>query len=379
MEALASHAQKELRLAAEHTAAQVAAAGGCPSACLALRKDVRQGGDGSSILASAAACPKYHAARLAAAGGLNSDTVDWSDSGMPALGPTSPSHSHRDPIHMPIPFNPIASHSLFAALGPATPEEQHVNEDWWLADKGDVEDEEDEEPASELRDEDGADGGSDRAAPNESSERANVHGRRSSQVEPPPARAVRSAWVAPLTLLGVGALLAGLLAQQAHGEPRRRANRRGSAAGTAVSLLAMCTPTDAHNWMAWTRRRGGYASTVKPYPPGGQGLPAYKLNRGQPFNFGFVAGHGGPSYFVMVHSDDLDKLKELTGNVMEHYSGTRRPQRRSGTWRTASCAHRGASTICQRAEHPLGFTKGAACKKLQGTGRQGLRTTQTCR
>ena len=48
-------------------------------------------------------------------------------------------------------------------------------------------------------------------------------------------------------------------------------------------------------------------------------MPGYRLNRGQPFNFGFVAGHGGPSYLVLIHSDDLDKLKELNHHVIWYY------------------------------------------------------------
>jgi hypothetical protein len=309
MEALVSATRKELRLAAERTAAQVAAAGGCPSARLALRKDVLQGGDGSGVLASAAACPKYYAARIAAAGGLNSDTADvmfdWSEGGLSALTrPPNPREAHED----------------------------HMAEEWWLVDESVLAEGEGEDgeggPASELEAHDDADGGSERAAPNQSGESTTVtYGRRASQADPPPARTVRAAWAGPFTLLGFGALLlAGLLGRRTHVErPRHREDRRGGAVGTAISLMAMLTPTDAHNWMAMTRRRGGYASTVKPYPPGGQGMPGYKLNRGQPFNFGFVAGHGGPTYFAMVHSDDLEKLKELNHVVMEYYINTAPP------------------------------------------------------
>ena len=79
----------------------------------------------------------YHAARLAAAGGPNRyrrlerqrDARPRPDEPIPF---TSGSHSHAHPVQSD------RTHH-FAALGPATPEEQHVNEDWWLADKGDVE------------------------------------------------------------------------------------------------------------------------------------------------------------------------------------------------------------------------------------------------
>ena len=114
-----------MREAAEATAARVAAAGGCPSAKLALRRaeaaKLGNGGIGdTSLLASSAACPQYRAAALLAHGGDLSDgalTADFeldvaltADEESDAAGSSNGSGSYRDVNWLP--------HSSFVWLAP---------------------------------------------------------------------------------------------------------------------------------------------------------------------------------------------------------------------------------------------------------------------
>ncbi len=56
-------------------------------------------------------------------------------------------------------------------------------------------------------------------------------------------------------------------------------------------------------------KRGKAVGTANPCPRRVSPRPHWHVNRGQPFAIGYSTGHGGPTYMVMVHADDEDKLK----------------------------------------------------------------------
>ena len=59
--------------------------------------------------------------------------------------------------------------------------------------------------------------------------------------------------------------------------------------------------------MGWPRRGSG-ASATPPCPRRTDLHPHVRVNRGQPFNYMWSSGHGGPTWAVIVKAEDEHKL-----------------------------------------------------------------------
>ena len=271
----------ELKRAAERTAAKVAAAGGCPNARRALAEDQRRGGEGAALLQSAAACPAYAAARLAQRGGLVSVLADHAGAEYEVPDPSQIADTSD--------FR-YAGIELEGGFAPVPVEEEEEEGHGGEA------------TAEETAEDENGDANADARLADASP------GRRLSW-----STTQRQAAPGLLGMVGLAAMSLGALALLTQ-SARRLARRDGGGryAYSWLGFLATLSPIEGHNWAVWIRRRGGGGVGVnKPCPSGGKGLPGYRLNRGQQMNFGFVAGHGGPTYAVLVHSEDYDRLNEF--------------------------------------------------------------------
>ena len=56
-------------------------------------------------------------------------------------------------------------------------------------------------------------------------------------------------------------------------------------------------------------KRGRATGLGNPCPKRTSPYPHVRVNRGQPFPIAWSSGHGGPTYIVLVHAEDEDKLK----------------------------------------------------------------------
>ena len=289
-----------LRAAAERAATEIATAGGCPNAKRALSQKDRPGKP--SVLDSAAACPSARAQLIALHGGLESATADeayafdeisaFVDHLSSSFG-ESPSAATSDLMDGDV---------LVDAVGRGS---DNDDDDDGGGGGGDAEDAEHDVQWYERdnRSNGGGDGGVRRSL----------------------MEALRDTLVLSRTraldVVAVGVLSVGGLALVGRTWRHMGRRARGGAASMVFSLVSGGggpQSVSAHNWMGGAKRGRG-ASATPPCPKKSDLHPHVRVNRGQPFNYMWSSGHGGPTWTVLVKASDEDKLKLNRPSMLMQY------------------------------------------------------------
>jgi len=86
----------------------------------------------------------------------------------------------------------------------------------------------------------------------------------------------------------------------------------------AFALFLIFSVASAHNWINSLSRSPG-ASTYRPCKPPLTDMPHAQVGPGQSFEIEWMNGHGGDTYFVIIHRDNVDKLKLHTTTMLDDY------------------------------------------------------------